>query len=168
MVIGGSGDFFPLADTVICMERYQAADVTEKAHAIAKSHGRTVPPAVAFPAMPPARVPLKEGLAADHKVSAKSLRCISYGNTEIELTYVEQLVEIGQAKAIMDCLQHLAASPKYVDGKRTLSEIIEMLETTLSSDGQAVGKQGLDPIVQGCPCPSHALPRRFEIAAALN
>ena len=28
MVIGGSGDFFPLADTVVMMERYAASDVT--------------------------------------------------------------------------------------------------------------------------------------------
>lgn len=168
MVIGGSGDFFPIADMVICMERYEASDVTEQAHAVAERHGRRAPPPVAFPASAPARVLLKEGLAADHKVSAKSLRCISYGNTEIELTYVEQLVEIGQAKAVMDCLQHLAASPKYVDGKRTLSEIVHMLERTLSGEGQPIGKQGLDEIVHGSPCPFHSLPRRFEIAAALN
>merc|ERR1711904_755266 len=31
MVIGGSGDFFPIADTVICMERYAASDVTAQA-----------------------------------------------------------------------------------------------------------------------------------------
>lgn len=33
MVIGGSGDFFPVADTVVCMERYRATDMTEKARA---------------------------------------------------------------------------------------------------------------------------------------
>merc|ERR1712080_349183 len=76
------------------------------------------------------------------KVSAKSLRCISYGNTEIELTYVER--------------------------KRTLPEIIEMLEKKLSADGKPVGHQGLDVISHNCVCPFHALPRRYEIAAALN
>jgi len=168
MVIGGSGDFFPIADTVICMERYAAKDVTAEAHAIASRHGRNTPEAFPFPVAASGRVLLREGLAADHKVSAKSLRCISYGNTEIELTYVEQLVETGQAKAIMDCLQHLAASTNYVDGKRTLPEIIDMLEKKLSAEGKAVGQQGLDLISQGAVCPFHALPRRFEIAAALN
>merc|ERR1712187_909348 len=150
------------------MERYAAKDVTAEAHAIAERHGRFVPPAVVFPRRTGMRLPQRQGLAADHKVSAKSLRCISYGNTEIELTYVEQLVETGQAKAIMDCLQHLAASSHYVDGKRTLVEIIGMLEKALSSDGKAVGTQGLDSISHNCVCPFHSLPRRFEIAAALN
>lgn len=168
MVIGGSGDFFPIADTVICMERYQAKDVTSEAHSIAEKHGRCVPSPMPFPASAPSRVLLREGLAADHKVQAKSLRCISYGNTEIELTYVEQLVEIGQAKAIMDCIQHLAASSKYVDGKRCLTEVMEMLEKALSADGKPIGVQGLDTISSNCVCPFHSLPRRFEIAAAIN
>eukprot|EP00403_Amphidinium_massartii_P031225 CAMPEP_0178388602 /NCGR_PEP_ID=MMETSP0689_2-20121128/9680_1 /TAXON_ID=160604 /ORGANISM="Amphidinium massartii, Strain CS-259" /LENGTH=626 /DNA_ID=CAMNT_0020009015 /DNA_START=116 /DNA_END=1992 /DNA_ORIENTATION=- len=168
MVIGGSGDFFSLADTVICMERYMVTDVTAKAHEIAEKHGRGVPALVPFPASVSRRVVLKEGLAADHKVSAKSMRCITYGNTEIELTFVEQLVEVGQAKAIMDCLQHLAANSKYVDGKRTLVEVVQMLESALHSEGQAVGENGLDTISSGAPCPFHACPRRFELAAALN
>uniref|UniRef100_A0A7S1W1F0 Uncharacterized protein n=1 Tax=Alexandrium catenella TaxID=2925 RepID=A0A7S1W1F0_ALECA len=168
MVIGGSGDFFPIADTVICMERYQASDVTTEAHDVAKRHGRLAPERVPFPSLQAERVLLREGLAPDFKVSAKSLRCISYGNTEIELTYVEQLIETGQAKAIMDALQHLSHSPKYVDGKRTLVEIIDMLEDALSADGRSAGEQGLDTISKECPCPFHSLPRRFELGAALN
>lgn len=168
MVIGGSGDFFPIADTVICMERYQASDVTAQAHAVAERHGRVAPETDGFPAITTTRVPQREGLAADHKVSAKSLRCISYGNTEIELSFVEQLVEIGQAKAIMDCLQHLSSSSKYVDGKRSLAEVVFMLEKALSAEGRPVGQQGLDDISSGAVCPFHAMPRRFEVAAALN
>merc|ERR1712194_400579 len=167
MVIGGSGDFFPVADTVICMEKYQASDVTREAHAVAKKHGRVPPEPVPYPSSSESRVLQKSGLAADHKVSAKSLRCITYGNTEIELTYVEQLIEIGQAKAIMDAMQHIAASAKYVDGTRTLTDIIALLEKTLTADGRAVGEQGLDSISRECPCPFHALPRRFELAAAI-
>mmetsp|Transcript_83990 Transcript_83990/g.265170 ORF Transcript_83990/g.265170 Transcript_83990/m.265170 type:complete len:195 (+) Transcript_83990:3-587(+) len=168
MVIGGSGDFFPTADVVICMERYQASDVTAEAHAVAERHGRTAPERLPFPPARTERVLLREGLAADQKVSAKSLRCISYGSTEIELTFVEQLVETGQAKAIMDCLQHLASSPKYVDGERSLVEVVDMLEEALTATGKPAGPQGLDTISRECPCPFHALPRRFELAAALN
>merc|ERR1719229_1757283 len=114
--------------------------MTEAAHDVAARHGRTCPPHIPYPAVPAVRVPMKEGLAADYKVSAKSLRCISYGNTEIELTYVEQLVEIGQAKAIMDALRHLAASPKYVDGSRSLVDVIRLLEQALTSQGRPVGE----------------------------
>jgi len=168
MVIGGSGDFFPVADVVICMERYQASDVTAEAHAVAARHKRQAPDPQPFPGVSDARVLLRQGLAADHKVAARSLRCITYGSQEIELSFVEQLVEIGQAKTIMDTLQHLATNSKYVDGKRSLAEIIALLEKTLNADGRPVGEQGLDSISGGFPCPFHALPRRFEIAAALN
>lgn len=170
MVIGGSGDFFPVANTVICMERYLASDVTTQAHEVAEKHGRLLPPYVPFPAEAASRVLLKEGLAADGKVSAKSLRCVSYGETEIELSYVEQLVEVGQAKAVMDILQHLASSSKYVDGSRTFLEVVELLERTLGAEGRPIGEQGLDAVSRDfpAPCPFHALPRRFELAAALN
>jgi len=168
MVIGGSGDFFPVADTVVCMERYRASDVTKEAHSIARSHGRHVPDSVAFPDDTAVRILRKDGLAAQDKVSARSLRCITYGSTEIELTYVEQLVEIGQAKAIMDAIQHLAASNTYVDGSRSLVEIIDMLESALAGEGKPIGQPGLDTISRDVPCPFHALPRRFELGAAIN
>jgi predicted ABC-class ATPase len=38
LVMGGSGDYFDVADTVIAMENFQPEDVTEKAKAIAKAN----------------------------------------------------------------------------------------------------------------------------------
>jgi predicted ABC-class ATPase len=40
LVMGGSGDYFDVADTVIAMENFQPEDVTEKAQAIAQSNIR--------------------------------------------------------------------------------------------------------------------------------
>jgi predicted ABC-class ATPase len=34
LVMGGSGDYFAVSDTVISMDCYRAADVTQQAHAI--------------------------------------------------------------------------------------------------------------------------------------
>eukprot|EP00928_Gymnodinium_smaydae_P032740 TRINITY_DN23634_c0_g2_i1.p1 TRINITY_DN23634_c0_g2~~TRINITY_DN23634_c0_g2_i1.p1 ORF type:complete len:617 (+),score=63.98 TRINITY_DN23634_c0_g2_i1:73-1923(+) len=168
MVIGGTGDFFPVADTVICMERYLASDVTEAAHAVAAKHGYVAPESVPFPHQVSSRVLLRDGLAADWKVSARSLRCITYGNTEIELTFVEQLVEISQVKAIMACIQYLAANPKYVDGTRSFPEVIDILEHALLAEGKPLGHQGLDVVSKDIACPFYAMPRRFEISAAIN
>jgi Predicted ATPase of the ABC class len=42
LVIGGSGDYFDVADTVIAMDSYRAKDVTEEAHAIAQRFGPSV------------------------------------------------------------------------------------------------------------------------------
>ena len=38
LVMGGTGDYFGEADTVIAMERYEPRDVTGRAHAIARAH----------------------------------------------------------------------------------------------------------------------------------
>lgn len=168
MVIGGSGDFFPVADTIICMERYAASDVTRRAHEICEQHGRKCPERVPFPPIIISRALLKDGLAADGKVSAKSLRCLSYGSTEVELTFVEQLVEVGQAKAIMDCLQFLASTPRFVTGSRLVAQVVEELEAVLQANGKSVGEQGLDAVSRDVPCPFYAMPRRYELAAALN
>merc|ERR1712183_686847 len=77
------------------------------------------------------RILRSQGLAADGKVSAKSLRCISYGETEVELSNVEQLVEISQAKAIADCLQKLGDSGE-VDGRTLLRDVVEKLHARLT------------------------------------
>ena len=39
LVIGGSGDYFEVADHVIAMEAFKALDLTEKSKAIAKQFG---------------------------------------------------------------------------------------------------------------------------------
>jgi predicted ABC-class ATPase len=44
LVMGGSGDYFDVADTVIAMENFQPQDVTEKAKADrTTTHNRTYP-----------------------------------------------------------------------------------------------------------------------------
>lgn len=168
MVIGGSGDFFSVADTVICMERYQASDVTQEAKRIAEKHSDDVPQHVSGFPRGSCRAPCRDGLAANGKVSARSLRCISYGETEIELTYVEQLVEISQARAIADCLQLMAAKTRFVDGRRTIAEVVELVNNAISAKGEVAGTQGLDVLSYESPCPFYAKPRHLEIAAALN
>ena len=144
-----------------------AYDVTTRAHEIAKTHSREAPPSVSGFGTGAKRVLQKDGLAADGKVMAKSLRCITYGEQEIELTYVEQLVEISQARAIADSIQFLSGS-NFVDGKATLAEIMERIEEMITGKDEKVGEQGLDKLYRGYPCPFYALPRRFELGAAVN
>lgn len=42
LVIGGSGDYFDVADSVMCMEAFKPRDVTAEAHAIAHKFGAAV------------------------------------------------------------------------------------------------------------------------------
>merc|ERR1711974_247679 len=120
-----------------------------------KSFGATTP-----------RKLLPRGLAAEGKVSAKSLRCISYGETEVELTNVEQLVEISQARAIADCLQKLGDSGG-VSPSASLCDTVEGLMKKLQCSNK--GANGLDSLSRfSHPNGSYALPRKFEIAAAVS
>jgi len=169
MVIGGTGDFFEVANTVIQMERYAAKDVTAQAKEVTMRMPSVTGIATKDTTfgMTLQRRPQFSGIAAAGKVSAKSLRCISYGETEIELTNVEQLVEISQAKAIADCLQKLG-DPGWVDGKATLREVVEKLYASVTSSKKC-GAAGLDSLSRwGHPNGFYALPRKFEIAAALS
>jgi predicted ABC-class ATPase len=165
MVIGGSGDFFELATTVIQMERYVPCDVTERALAISREMPN--PTGIAsrdssFGDVRP-RYLLPQGLAADGKVMTKSLRCISYGDTEVELSNVEQLVEVSQAKAIADALQKLGDKGA-VDGRATLKEVVDRLYAEIT--GEACDLDRLSRYSN--PNGSYALPRKFEIAAAVS
>mmetsp|Transcript_3063 Transcript_3063/g.2553 ORF Transcript_3063/g.2553 Transcript_3063/m.2553 type:complete len:122 (-) Transcript_3063:5-370(-) len=88
-------------------------------------------------------------LQADGKVQSKSLRCISYGWTEIELTNVEQLVETGQARAIADAIQTLAEKD-YTNGRR-LSEVLDKFYDEIHRHAYPTGrgdeyKTGLDAV----------------------
>ena len=40
LVIGGSGDYFEVADCVVAMDCFKASDVTSRAHDIARQHGQ--------------------------------------------------------------------------------------------------------------------------------
>ncbi|CAK9067260.1 Uncharacterized protein SCF082_LOCUS34082, partial [Durusdinium trenchii] len=75
----------------------------------------------------------RDGLAADGKVQARSLRCIQYGETEVELSCVEQLVETSQARAIGDALQLLGSG--FPVG-RPLAIVMQDLEKQLRADGK--------------------------------
>lgn len=98
-------------------------------------------------------------------MQCRSLRCIQYGDTEVELSCVEQLVEISQARAIGDALQLLGQS---FPVNRPLATVMQELEKQLRADGKPVGEQGLDSLSRREPCPFYVLPRRFELAAAVN
>merc|ERR1719265_564700 len=119
------------------MDEYAANDVTEAARDIAK---RAAPlPSVPF-GRPSKRRLLKQGLAADGKVAARNLRCIQYGETEVELTCIEQLVETSQARAIGDALQRLGDGDLLGGNDKPLSAVLTDLERELRAEGRPMGE----------------------------
>lgn len=108
MVVGGSGDYFDVADQVILMEGYAPAHVTSEAKAIAAEmpSGRAAEGGDSFGAIT-ARQPVRSSLAVvrNSKVKVRDHETVAIGEeTTLDLSGVEQLVETSQTRAIMDAI----------------------------------------------------------------
>ncbi|MDJ0716967.1 MAG: ABC-ATPase domain-containing protein [Prochloraceae cyanobacterium] len=164
LVMGGSGDYFEVADTVIAMDNFQPHDVTEKAKAIAKEHinDRIPEGGNNFGKITP-RVPLPESIDPSRgrrevKLKVRDVDEVAFGTEDIDLAAVEQIVDTGQLKAIAEAIVY--AKEKYLDKKRTLPEILDLVMGDIDS-------YGLD-VLTNFPQGDLALFRRFELAAALD
>jgi len=163
LVIGGSGDYFDVADRVICMVEYRPQDYTEAALAIAELHKaeRTPEGGEHFGTITH-RTPQATSFDASRgkrqvKISAKGLHTIAFGTSTIDLGSVEQLVDRSQTKAIGDAIHHATT---YMDGKRTLKEVVELV----MRDIEGKGMDALNSWKVG----DYALFRKQELAAAVN
>ena len=165
LVVGGAGDYLDVADRVIRMDVYQPGDVTAQAHQVAAAQplGEAAPRAPgAWPRSTP-RVPLPESLDArrgrrPERVRAVKTRAIEFGEEEIDVSLLYQLVDAAQCRMIGDLLLRLARG--LCDGRRDLPELLDALDAELQG-------HGLDSVAQS-GFGDRARPRRFEIAAALN
>mmetsp|Transcript_4066 Transcript_4066/g.10277 ORF Transcript_4066/g.10277 Transcript_4066/m.10277 type:complete len:217 (-) Transcript_4066:50-700(-) len=165
LVIGGCGDYFEVADTVVMMDGYVPSDVTARALEIARSH-RATESAIAHDAafgQLSIRSPEPRGLepqGESRKVVARRLDTISFGEVELDLGGIEQLVEVSQVRAIAEIMQWLTQQ-RLLDGKRSLAQILDVVE-------DEIAKSGLDGVATFRACGNLALPRRFELAGAIN
>ena len=164
LVMGGSGDYFDVADTVIAMIDFVPHDVTHKAKAIAQKHRAERRPegGERFGRITP-RVPLPESIDPSRGRKAVKLKVhdveeIAFGTEEIDLSAVEQIVHPSQVRAIALALVY--AKRRYIDGRRTLPQILDAVM-------QDIEQQGLD-VLSPTPRGDLAEFRRYELAAALN
>ncbi len=164
LVMGGSGDYFDVADCVIAMDAFRANDVSEQARAIATKYRSERRPEGGehFGEITP-RVPLRQSLDASKgkrevKISGRGLKTIVFGRYTIDLSCVEGLVHPSQVNAIGQALYY--ARTKYMDGKRTLPEILDCVMSDIDNYGLDV----IDPRRMG----DYARFRKVELAAALN
>jgi len=164
LVMGGSGDYFDVADTVLMLDEYRPGDVTSQTREIIKrfrserkSEGGGNFGKVSH------RVPLSESFNPqrgnrDVKIDAKGLKTILYGKTSIDLSQVEQLLDVNQTRAIGEIIHYYS--------QRYLREG-DSLRVGLSKVMSDLGKGGLD-ILSHNKMGNYALPRIFEVAAAIN
>jgi predicted ABC-class ATPase len=111
VVLGGTGDYFQVADTVIQMVRYAPRDVTEAAHRIAnESPGNRSSEDSGYPVRIPKRRLHTGSIDPNNEygkrsVYAKEVRRIHFGRTDIDLADVEQLIDLSQTRAIAQAIE---------------------------------------------------------------
>ncbi|MGB3405368.1 MAG: ABC-ATPase domain-containing protein [Microcoleaceae cyanobacterium] len=164
LVMGGSGDYFDVADTVIAMENFEPIELTAKAKEIAREYttGRTPEGGETFGTIRP-RIPLPDSLdprqgRREVRVKVRDVDEVMFGSQEVNLSGVEQLVSKDQLRAIASAMVY--AKRQYIDGTQTLPAIIDRVMADIAAKGLDV----ITPFPQG----DFALFRRFELAAAIN
>jgi len=168
LVMGGSGDYFDVADLVIQMQNFLPRDVTDRAKRIAAEHptGRRAERPAPISDLSP-RIPVPSSFDPSRgkrpvKIEAKGIDTILFGRSLIDLRAVEQIVDRSQTRAIGMAIQ--LASSRLMNGA-TIREILDRLEGIFDRDG-------LDVLSLRPPTGRHpgdfARPRRYEIAAAIN
>ncbi|MDQ0285769.1 putative ABC-class ATPase [Desulfofundulus luciae] len=164
LVVGGSGDYFAVADRVIMMQNYIPLDVTRRAREIALRHRdeRRVEAVGTFNRIT-SRIPLPASfiLEGRARVKARGIDEIVYGHMDIDLQDVEQLVDPAQLRAIAEIIKY--AAKHYINGERTLREVV----LAVLAD---IDREGLDVVspFKGQHPGDYARPRVQEIAAAIN
>jgi predicted ABC-class ATPase len=163
LVIGGSGDYFDVADHVICMVDYIPVDVTWEAAEIAKKYRaeRKAEGGEKFGKVI-SRIPLAESMDPSRgrkrvKIQSRGVDEIGFGKEDIDLGAVEQIIHPSQTRAIGDALNY---ARRYMDGKRTMREVAAKVLGDISGEG-------LD-VLSGITAGNYAGFRSHEFLAALN
>ena len=169
LVMGGSGDYFDVADTVIKMQDYLPHDVHDQALKIIaefptqrqvespKPIGRIT-----------GRIPNSSSFDSSRgrksvKIDIQAHDLLIYGINRIDLRYLDQLVEKSQTRAVGHAIYYAAQS--LMNPSSTLKDVVEALEDFFDKNGL----DQLDPFYKKENHPGNfSRPRKFEIAATIN
>jgi len=158
------GEFVHLADTVLVMDKFRPRVVTAAAKAAGVPAAPAGPDKARFGRIP-TRVALPDSVSGFRgrklRAELQGPRTVAVGREVLQLERIEQLVEATQAKTAGDAIL-FAAEEGYLDGVRTLHEVIALID-------DAVARRGLEAFSPYSGHPGdYTLPRRHEIAAAFN
>jgi len=164
LVMGGSGDYFDVADTIIAMDTYLPYDVSARAKEISKNHraarrdeGGTRFGDVTSRVPDPSCFDPSRG-KREVRIDARGRQRILYGTLEIDLGGLPQLVDTAQTRAVGTIIHRYATkyalgTPGLIDGLKRVMDDVQI--------------NGLDILVPG-KTGDLACPRLFEAAGAVN
>lgn len=177
LVAGSSGAFFHIADTVIQMDGYEPVDITDKAKALCVEFPISQDRSRVFEKPQSCRIMEKDKDGATRrrdyrsgavkkdapeqlKLKRMGVDGFALGKQTVDLRYQEQLIDGEQTAALGLLLKY--AVENLVDGRRTIADIVALLEQMLKEKGmQAVSERGE---ISG----GYAIPRKQEIFACFN
>ncbi len=164
LVMGGSGDYFDVADTVIAMDEFCPQNVTERAKAIAAKFktARDREGGQAFGSLTP-RIIQPDSIDPSQgkrsvKLRARDIDQLQIGAEAIDLSAVEQLVEPGQVRAIAEAIVY--AQCYHLTTTTPLAEAIAAVMTDID-------QYGLDCLAEW-PMGDLVCFRGLELAATIN
>jgi predicted ABC-class ATPase len=164
LVMGGSGDYFDVADTVIAMDGYLPVDATARAGEISRRHrasrrdeggssyGRITKRTPAPSSFDPSRK------RREVKIDAKGTEKIIFGTEQVDLSALSQLVDPAQARAVGNII-HRYATQYASEGVCLVDGLIRVLDE--------IEQEGLD-ILLPYKTGDLACPRIFEAVGAVN
>ena len=162
LVMGGSGDFFAYADQVLMLDNYLARDVTQEAKALADIQ-ETIETSTTSIQYASPRILKRSCLNPQfrgnkEKIQAFATRALRYGDTEIDLSRLEQLVDRAQLQAIGYLMSYYYN--RFPGEEKGLVEALEELLLLVESKGLDC----ITPYITG----TLAMPRIQELAATIN
>ncbi|MBE6024848.1 MAG: ATPase [Cellulosilyticum sp.] len=168
LVVGGSGEYFDVADLVIMMDEYVPKDVTQEAKEIANSFTLKREVLEEEPFGEITLRTLTKGslptLGREMRIKVRNKECISYGKSDIHLDYVEQLIDANQTNCIGTMLEYIVSEilSKVGNKEITVGQIVDTLYEKIEKEGLG----GISPYTRH---PGNlVLPRKYELCAALN
>jgi len=163
LVMGGSGDYFDSANCVIAMDSFLPKEVTQKAKQIAKNNPteRKIEARFSFPSIHPrirdlSPLSFRRG-NKECVIQTRQLITLIIGKAEIDVRYVEHLIEEGQLE-ICGWIMKKAKDRQKKEG-RQISIVREIL-----NDIERSGLESITPYNSG----KLSLPRYQDVLAVMN
>lgn len=166
IAVGGSGEYFDCADTVIAMDNFAAKDVTAQAKGIARAFPSDRPRKLPKVFLPGGRVPDPDSVDASkgkrETLIAFAPGGVAFGRETVDLAACEQVLERAQYAALGFAMLR-AKTAGLMDGTNTVGDILAGLD-------ELVRAGGLDALLEGSGTDWEYLceVRPVDVAAALG
>lgn len=137
LVLGGVGDYFCVSDQVIQMANYRPLDMTLAAHKIAEMSLEKPGTKESHPFHIQERIPISKGIDPFNThgklaIHARDLHHLNFGKQVMDLTDLEQLMELSQTKALGFAVEY---AKKHMDTARTLREVVHLVIKDIDNKG---------------------------------